>query len=175
MSVLVPVLRKGPDLIDFPNPELRHVVLRFVHPVVYAEACEPRFRGRMGTHDEVGGTRASHSTHPFLPLAYAPMHFHLTEPVLGAPITDVNLFYAPPPPVETTHPEAVAEARRRGWRLDPVPSRLRHRHVSPSQARGGSNNSATFTSRPASAALDADRPPPPQTPAWSRARRGIIR
>ena len=83
VTVLVPVLRKGPDCVDLPELELKHIELIFAWPLVYTEACADHFRGRVATHEEVGGE----------PLLSIPSQPHPTRP--------------PPPPPRSISPRLV--------------------------------------------------------------------
>jgi hypothetical protein len=67
ITVLLPVRRKDASGVDMDTEELREITLLFAWPVVHSEACGPRFKGGVGTLDEVGGARRAASFPP-LPL-----------------------------------------------------------------------------------------------------------
>ena len=89
VTVLAPIRRKGPDGIDLDHDELRQVKLIAGFPVVAPESCASRFKGGVGSRDEVGGALRSSlpsSTSP-CPLLPALLHHPLPRRRLRLPLS----------------------------------------------------------------------------------------
>ena len=117
----LPVLRKGPDGVDLQNVELRYIELVFAWPLVYTESCLERFKGRVGTHEEVEGAPSPHTLFVLSFVADAwfdsPLLFSLS-----LSRADIILYHELPPPAAETFPAAVAHVKALGWQFDPVES-----------------------------------------------------